>query len=188
LETLEFKIVFLGDGAVGKTSLYNRFLGKYFQADYVMTMGADIALKSIKIQDRMIKLQIWDIAGQPFFETVRKSYFRGAVGGLCVFDITHRESFENSENWAQELWKHNGKGRVPIALLGNKLDLRESIDSTVTLEEAQALADELTDQARSIGFKIPCFETSARTGENVDQAFTMLAEEILSYIQSELAH
>ncbi len=186
METSEFKIVLLGDGAVGKTSLSNRFLGKYFQADYVMTMGADIAIKSIKIQDSTVKLQIWDIAGQPFFETVRKSYFRGAVGGLCVYDITHRESFENIANWARELWKHNGKGRVPIALLGNKLDLRESVDFTVTLEEAQNLADELADPRQAMLFKIPCFETSARTGENVDQAFTMLAEEILGYVQTQL--
>lgn len=151
-------------------------------------MGADISIKSIETQGKMIKLQIWDIAGQPFFKAVRKSYFRGAVGGLCVFDITHYESFDNIENWVREFWNHNGKGRVPVVLLGNKLDLRESIDSTVALEEAQALADKLADPTRTTGFKIPCFETSARTGENVDQAFTMLTEGILSYIQSQLTH
>ncbi|MFW9917126.1 MAG: GTP-binding protein, partial [Candidatus Thorarchaeota archaeon] len=170
-----------------KTSLCNRYMRKGFVEDYIMTVGADVSFKTLQVGKRKIKLQIWDIAGQPCFEAVRKSYFGGSIGALCVYDITRPETLENSRNWIEELWKHNEKGKVPVILLGNKIDLRDSFPSPVTSEQGQALADKLLDPIKDVRLKIRHLETSAKIGKNVDEAFQMLAEEIVKYVESQLA-
>ncbi|MFX0115193.1 MAG: Rab family GTPase [Candidatus Hodarchaeota archaeon] len=187
MATPEFKITILGDGLVGKTSLCNRFLGKAFPGDYIMTMGTDISLKEVKFNEKRVKLQIWDIAGQKFFKAVRKAYFSGAVGALFVFDITRSETLKNGVGWVQEFWAQNGKGKCPVVILGNKIDLRESTPEAVSPEEGQALAYELSDPTKQIGFEIPYLETSAKTGENVDRAFFLLTEGILAFIENRLS-
>jgi small GTP-binding protein len=183
----EYKITLLGDGEVGKTSLCNRYMRKGFIEDYIMTVGADVSFKTLQVDKQKIKLQIWDIAGQPCFEAVRKSYFGGSIGALFVYDITRPETLENGRNWIAELWKHNEKGKVPVILLGNKVDLRHSFPSAVTSEQGQALADELSDPTLEVKLKIGHLETSAKTGKNVDEAFQTLAEELLKFVEARLA-
>lgn len=186
MQVPEYKITLLGDGEVGKTSLCNRYMRKGFVEDYTMTVGADVSFKNLQVGEKQIKLQIWDIAGQPCFEAVRKSYFGGAVGALFVYDVTRPETLENARNWIEELWQHNEKGKVPVMLLGNKIDLRDSFPSAVTSEQGQALADELSDPTMEIKLEIDHLETSAKTGKNVDEAFHVLAEEIVKYVQKQL--
>ena len=108
------KIVLAGDGAVGKTALRERYLGKGFSSNYMMTIGADFALKEATIREKSIKFQIWDLAGQPRFNSVRELYYRGSHGAMLVFDLTRRESFTNLYLWIDELLKNSGKSFIPI--------------------------------------------------------------------------
>ena len=120
------KIILIGDGAVGKTSIRRQYLGEGFKSDYQMTIGADLATKNsslIYAGGKQIKFLIWDLAGQPRFENVRKAYFMAAVGALVVFDATRQESFTNIVKWMNELWRNNGRGPVPLIVLANKIDL-----------------------------------------------------------------
>ncbi|MFQ5980690.1 MAG: GTP-binding protein [Candidatus Heimdallarchaeota archaeon] len=181
-----YKVTLLGDGAVGKTSLRDRFMGKAFPTEYLMTIGADFAAKSIEIEGRRVKFQIWDLAGQPRFEMVREMYYKGALGGLLVFDVTRPYSFENTMSWIREVWGHNGKGRIPLVLLGNKIDLRSQFPMFVRSEQAEQLAKGLSEICSSDGFSIPYIETSAKTGENVEEAFSALGTAVGSYITKQI--
>ncbi|MFQ5979011.1 MAG: GTP-binding protein [Candidatus Heimdallarchaeota archaeon] len=180
------KITLLGDGAVGKTALRNRFLGKEFTGTYTMTIGADFASKKLALEEQELKFQIWDLAGQPRFKAVREAYYRGAVGALLIYDVVRPSSFENTPTWIMEAWKHNGKGRIPIVVLGNKIDLRPTQPEALQIktEQGQALAEELSTMTSSFGFNVHFLETSAATGENVEEAFNLLGENILSYIRA----
>lgn len=176
------KITLLGDGAVGKTALRDRFMGKQFKANYMATIGAGFATKTAEIGDKKesIKFQIWDLAGQPRFQVIREMYYRGAVGALIVFDITRKEAFDHTVAWANEIWGKCGKSKVPIVLLGNKIDLREAFPEGIMPEEGQALSEKLSNG----NFTVPYIETSAKTAENVHRAFTLLGENILNFFKA----
>jgi small GTP-binding protein len=180
------KICLLGDGAVGKTALRERYLGKQFSSGYVMTIGADFAVKKTQIATeegkKNVKFQIWDLAGQPRFNSVRELYYKGSHGGLLVFDITRRDSFTNLTSWIEELYRNSGRGIMPITLLGNKVDLRNEVEDSITPEEAQAYIEEIKGQY-DINFDVPYLETSAKTGENVDESFNTLAQTIRNYLK-----
>ncbi|NHJ01935.1 MAG: GTP-binding protein [Candidatus Heimdallarchaeota archaeon] len=168
-----WKIVLAGDGAVGKTSLRKRYLGEGFDTDYLSTMGADFALYDTEIGSTQIRWQIWDLAGQPVFKEVVKAYYTKIFGGVLVYDVTRRQTFENAEKWLNDLWANSGREtKVPVVLLANKIDLREEGAETVSTEEGSKLAAKL-------GIKF--IETSAKTGEGVKKAFAYLGEDILSY-------
>ncbi|MFX0090439.1 MAG: Rab family GTPase [Candidatus Hodarchaeota archaeon] len=190
------KMVLCGDGAVGKTSLRERFLGKGFSTSYLQTIGADFATadKQIAIminnqpQVRIARYQIWDLAGQSSFENVRKTYYEGCLGSLMVFDITRRDSFENLPHWLDELWKFSKRGKIPLVLLGNKADMREQVPDCVTNEEIYAFLEKLNNmpEFKDKKIRIPYFETSALTGLNVEQAFTAIGDLIMKVIQNDI--
>ncbi|MFQ5979157.1 MAG: GTP-binding protein [Candidatus Heimdallarchaeota archaeon] len=175
------KITLLGDAAVGKTSLRNRFMGKSFSSRYLMTMGADISSKVVEIDGTSVKYQIWDLAGQARFSAVRSMYYQGAIGGVLVFDVTRKETYNEASAWVQELWNNSGKGIVPLILLGNKIDLRGSSPEGITSQDGQALSIALTQACSEQGIEIPYLETSAKTGENVEQAFELLGKSIMKF-------
>lgn len=172
-EKFLWKIVLVGDGAVGKTSLRKQYLGEGFDSDYLSTMGADFALFDTKIGDKQIRWQIWDLAGQPIFRDVVQSYYTKIFGGVLVYDVTRRQTFENVEKWLNDLWENSGRDKkVPIVLLANKIDLREEGAESVSSDEGKALAEKL-----GVFF----IETSAKTGEGVENAFAQLGKDILQY-------
>ncbi|MFW9993971.1 MAG: Rab family GTPase [Candidatus Odinarchaeota archaeon] len=175
-KTFLFKIVLAGDGAVGKTSLRERYLGRGFKSQYLQTVGADFALSTEKIGQKEVKFQIWDLAGQQRFQAVRSVYYAGALGALLVFDITRRDSFENLSSWVDEIWKHNGKGTIPVVLLGNKFDLRDEHSDCITEKEALKFAKDLSKKTKEKGFDIRFLNTSAKTGLNVSEAFQAIGE------------
>ena len=182
---LLMKICLLGDGAVGKTALRERYLGKQFSTGYVMTIGADFAVKKTVIDTeegtKTVKFQIWDLAGQPRFNSVRELYYKGSHGGLLIFDITRRDSFTNLHLWIDELYKNSGRGPMPVTVLGNKVDLRDEVDDCVTREEVQEFTDGLKkDYLKNVD--VPYLETSAKTGENVDESFSLLAHSIRNFL------
>lgn len=162
-----FKIVLLGDPSVGKTSLAKRYVDNMFRLDYIMTIGMDVRSKTVYVQDKSVKLVIWDLGGQSFFKDVRETYCKGANGAIIVFDLTRQETFMSLHEWLQTLWKTAGK--LPLAICANKFDLR----SIRTISRERAL-----DIVRFSGAEY--FETSAKTGENVAKAFLFITDTILT--------
>ena len=129
-----------------------------------MTIGAVFAVNEGVIDGRAIKFQIWDLAGQTRFGAVRSVYYLGCLGALLLFDVTRRESFENLENWIKEIWNHNGKGVIPLVILGNKVDLRDQHPDSITDEMANRYCSKLTEQTKANGFEVRYLQTSAKTG------------------------
>ncbi|MCY3412158.1 MAG: GTP-binding protein [Candidatus Heimdallarchaeota archaeon] len=176
----------IGDGAVGKTSLRNRYMGKGFTTSHNMTIGADFAAKDMHVivngKQYDITAQIWDMAGQQRFTEIRSRFYGGSQGGLCVFDLTRADSFQNINNWITELWKHNGKGVVPLMLLGNKSDLKQQRE--VPEKRILDYCNALSAKTKDYGFEVKYLETSAANGENIDLAFQLIGEIIISDLLS----
>jgi small GTP-binding protein len=155
------KIVLLGDPSVGKTSLVKRYVDNMFSNDYLMTIGSNILTKTVHIGDNRIKLCIWDLGGQPLFKEVRETYCKGANGAILVFDLTRQSTLINLHGWAQTLWRLVGK--VPLVFVGNKADLKNIREISI---------EQILDFAHFSDAKY--FETSAKTGEGVDDTFIYL--------------
>ncbi len=171
------KLVLIGDAAVGKTSIRKRYLGKAFPTEHLATLGADFAVKEAVVSGYDIKFQIWDIAGQEFFKNVRSRFYRGCFGALLVFDITRRETFLNLPQWLDELYRYNGRGIVPVIVLSNKSDLK---DKQVTKAEVKEYIDKINKETSPEGVENFFLETSAKTGLNIDKAFSIIGEYIIS--------
>lgn len=164
-----FKIVVLGEGSVGKTSMVLQYCEKKFNESYIMTIGSNFAVKVVTIPnvDVITRLQIWDLAGQNSFVFVRPGFYRGSSGGIYVFDITRRDTYEKIRDWVKE--SHDHLQNVPFLLVGNKLDLRD--ERVISKREGEKLAQEIN--------AIAYFETSAKTSENLDTAFYKLTAAML---------
>lgn len=162
-----FKIVVLGEGAVGKTAIVTRFSHGFFRTDYKTTIGSQFAVKNVDIaRDKgnvTVKLQIWDVAGQSRFQILRPMYYRGSSGGLLVFDVTRRRTFIVLEEWLDELYRAINK-KIPLVLVANKTDLP---DRVVEPSEGHEFADK---------HDMPYIESSAKTGEGIVDIFQELAE------------
>lgn len=157
LNDLAAKLVILGDGAVGKTSLCSNLLTQRIPGAYELTVGLNIEVHTTQLKDTVVKLVLWDLAGQERWGCVRSSFYNGARVALIVFDLQNRGSFFDVRHWVRELHRHSPG--TPFILCGNKRDLRKR---EVSIEEAKGLAQE---------FSAPYFETSALRGENVHELF-----------------
>ena len=175
----------MGDGGVGKTAIRERYLGKGFRAQYLLTIGADFAMRDDKINGDAIRYQIWDLAGQQRFDSVREVYFKGTVGALLVYDITRPDSYFNTPKWINELWTNNGRGRVPIVVVANKIDMRELTDETVSPEQGRIFTNRLSKLTQPEGFDCHYIETSAKTGVNIQSAFTLLGVNIMKFVSKQ---
>ncbi|MFW9904349.1 MAG: Rab family GTPase [Candidatus Thorarchaeota archaeon] len=162
---MNYKIVLAGDVGVGKTSLINRFVTGYFTDDYKATIGVNIYTKQLFIDNSEANLQIWDVAGQTSFRQFRRRFFSGARGALLVFDLTVPKTLDNLHaSWIEDI--QNNAGKIPLILIGNKVDLKESI--AVSQHDVR----EFLNQHLHVEDH---FITSALTGENVENAFHKLA-------------
>ena len=162
-----FKILLVGNSSVGKSSLFLRFVDDVWNDVFVPTIGVDFKIKTLKINEQNVKLQIWDTAGQERFRTIISSYYKGAQGILLVFDLTEKESFESLNNWLIEIEKNANKNVIKI-LIGNKNDLEDK--RVVSYNEAKDFAD-------SNGLKY--VETSAKLNNNVTEAFSEIGKELM---------
>jgi small GTP-binding protein len=165
-----FKIILIGEGRVGKTSIRKRYFGQKLDKEYLVTIGADFSLK--RIGDTAI--QIWDLAGQNLYRNIRKNYYLGAHGVILVFDIVNRNSFEKLEYWIDEMNQYIGRP-VPVALVGNKIDLIDGTNGVIKDYEALEFCDDFSERT-NIPFNY--FKTSALTGENIEELFEKMIEEI----------
>ncbi|KAE8680588.1 Ras-related protein RABA4d [Hibiscus syriacus] len=154
-----FKVVLIGDSAVGKSQLLARFARNEFNVDSKATIGVEFQTKTLVIDNKTVKSQIWDTAGQERYRAVTSAYYRGAVGAMLVYDMTKRQSFDNMERWLEELRGH-ADTNIVIMLIGNKCDLANL--RAVPTEDAQEFA-----QRESLFF----METSALESTNVETAF-----------------
>ncbi|MFW9778607.1 MAG: Rab family GTPase [Candidatus Heimdallarchaeota archaeon] len=179
------KIVLIGDGGVGKTAIRERYLGKGFKAQYLLTIGADFAMRDDNINSQAVRFQIWDLAGQQRFDAVREVYYKGSVGALLVYDVTRPDSYFNTPKWINELWSNNGRGRVPIVVVANKIDMRELSDDTVSSEQGRIFTERLTKLTAPEGFTCHFIETSAKTGVNIQAAFALLGSNIMAFVDKQ---
>ena len=160
-----FKILLLGDGAVGKTSLLRRFIDNTFEPDYQSSIGVQFMTREVRFEGKSVKLVIWDIAGQSKHTTYRHLYYKAANGVILVYDITRADSFEHLPRWLGDAIESTGS-EIKIAVLGNKSDL--GYFRAVTQEDGEYLAKSIKAEIFS--------ETSAKSGENVEKAFLALAK------------
>ena len=152
---------------MGKTCLLMRFSENRFSPDHMPTIGIDFKIKMMVVKERRVKLQLWDTAGQERFQTITANYYRGSEGVLIVYDSTNAQTFTNVQNWLSQINENAEQGVLKI-LIANKMD---APNQEVTAEQGQALARE---------HKMEFFQTSAKTGENVDVMFDEIAQKVIS--------
>jgi small GTP-binding protein len=161
-----FKLIVIGDGKVGKTSIIRRYVHEQFDPKYKKTIGVAHAVKRLLIDDGEVTLTIWDTGGQELFDCIRPQYYRGANGVLIIYDVTNKESFDHLDKWFSDLDEQCGK--LPVILVANKIDLVEKI--VIHREEGERYA-----LKKGLIF----FETSAKTGEHVVDVMEELGKKLL---------
>ncbi|ERM94082.1 ras-related protein RABA6b isoform X2 [Amborella trichopoda] len=161
-----FKLVLIGDSAVGKSNLLSRFALNEFRLDSKPTIGVEFAYRNVVIADKRIKAQIWDTAGQERYRAITSSYYRGALGTLLIYDVTRRGTFENVGRWLEEVRSH-GDSDMVVVLVGNKSDLEHARE--VQMKEGQNFAER-----EGLHF----IETSALQKTNVEDAFMTMITQI----------
>ena len=159
----KFKLVFLGEQSVGKTSLITRFMYDSFDNTYQATIGIDFLSKTMYLEDRTVRLQLWDTAGQERFRSLIPSYIRDSTVAVVVYDITNANAFVQTSKWIDDVRTERGHD-VIIMLVGNKTDLADK--RQVTTEEGERKSKELN---------VMFIETSAKSGYNVKQLFRRVA-------------
>jgi len=144
-----------------------QFADNSFNESFITTIGVDFRFKTITVQDKVVKLQIWDTAGQEKFKTITSSYYRNAHAVMIVYDVTEYKTFQNIESWLNDIDKFCPE-TVCKQIIGNKCD---------KIEERQVAEDEARSYARNKGIKY--IETSAKTAENVEGAFREMVEQLI---------
>ena len=164
------QILLIGDSSVGKTSLIQRYANGIFKEEYLATVGLDFYTKQEAINNINVLVRLWDTAGQERFKSLTPNYFKNAEGVIITYDITSSQSFENLKFWINSIKTNLGEKNIiiPIIIVGNKLDMEDMRD--ITREEAEKFAKEN---------KYKYFETSAKTGEGVDDAIRDLVNQVL---------
>lgn len=171
-ETL-FRVIIVGDTCVGKSCILLKFTEGSFKESHDVTLGVEFGTKSISIEGRPIKLQIWDTSGQESFRSITRSFYRRADAVILVFDLTARHTFEHCVHWLEEI-RQNSSTDVLIFLAGNQLDLIEQGLETPDVSHDEA--SDLVTKNSLCGY----LETSAKSGNNVEQLFFNIAKELIA--------
>ena len=164
----KFKVCLFGSGGVGKTSLLIRYIKDYFSPDLRKTIGSSFLIKDIEIDQKNVRLLLWDIGGQQKFNKLRTIYFKGSNAAFGVFDLTNPQSLLKLPGWISSI-KKTVKQTIPMVIVGNKIDLERQVDK----QEAEDLAKRLN---------CDYLETSAKTGEKVEIAFEKIARACLTSV------
>ena len=167
----KFKFIIVGDKAVGKSSIVRRFVENKFSLDYRSTLGLNVLSHSMNFYGNEVNFLLWDVGAQHYFKRFRKTYYKGAQAAFIVFDVCEKETFSNVKVWYKELEDFLDNKNIPTVLVGNKIDLSDQ--RTVQYKEGITLVDELSKQSTDGDFSY--IETSALTGENIGDAFSLIA-------------
>ena len=162
-----FKLIIVGDSNVGKTNIMSKYIHNTFNYTSKSTIGVEFGTKIVKIDNKKIKAQIWDTAGQERYKSITSAYYKGAKGALIVYDITNKFTFESVDKWVQDLNSYGDKN-LTLLLVGNKSDLED---------KRQIMKEDGEEKAKS--FNLGFIETSACSGDNIDQAFDIMLKEVL---------
>ena len=170
-ESKSLKVILIGDGGTGKTSLANRFIHKTFSSIYKTTIGVDISPFNTVARrtQRPIRFVLWDMSGQTHFKRFRARFYSGTSGAIVVYDLSNAQSYRNVQSWIKECHDNIHKP-IPLILLGNKSDLTDQ--RAIPTERGK----ELSTKIKASHF----IETSAKFGENIEEAFSLLVNQILS--------
>ena len=162
-----YKILLLGDCAVGKSCLLLRYCENSFQESHLSTIGLDFRLKTISLENnRKIRIQIWDTAGEDRFRSITRNYYKGAHGIVLIYDVTDQQSFQHIKDWVDKI-KEESKEGVIIYLVGNKIDLIDK--RIITNADGKKLSEEI---------KIKYYETSAKDSIGVNEVFENLVKDM----------
>ncbi len=164
---LSFKLVFIGDYNVGKSSILRQFADNTFTDTNMSTIGIDYKIRNIFVDNKLIRLEIWDTAGQERYKSIITKYYRDADGIIMIYDITNKRSFDNIRKWLPEL-EFNTKKEVDMILIGNKSDIEAKRE--VEYQNGKQMADLLN---------IEFMETSAKDNTNIDKIFINLITTII---------
>jgi Ras-related protein Rab-6A len=164
----KYKLVFLGDIYVGKTSIINQFMYENFDTNYQATIGIDFLSKTLNIGDKSMRLQLWDTAGQERFRSLIPNYIRDSSVAVIVFDVTNKQTFNSLDKWIEDVRNERGNS-VVIAIVGNKIDKTD--ERCVSKQEAEL---------KSKQYGAIYQETSAKNGNNIKELFEEIASAITS--------
>jgi Ras-related protein Rab-2A len=169
-ETYTLKFIIVGDSGVGKSCLLLQYTDRRFETMHDLTIGVEFGSKLVKADNKDVKIQIWDTAGQESFRSITRSYYRGSTVALLVFDLTRKESFKNITSWMNDVKTYSN---APVmVLIGSKSDL-DNLRQVSSLE-ASAFADK---------YGMEYIETSAKTGSNVDGVFSEAIKKVMQLIK-----
>ena len=164
----KYKILILGDSKVGKSCFLTRYADNTYHEDYLSTIGMDYKIKNYELENgNIIKLYIWDTAGQDRFRSITSNYYKGADGIILIYDITKQETFNNVRNWITSI-KEEAPAKVVLILVGNKVD--DEKNRAVQQSEGEKIADE---------YNLPFLECSAKSDINVTETFDVLVKKIV---------
>ena len=166
------KFIIIGDSAVGKSNILLKYIHDKFNEEFQSTIGVEFGAKNLKIEDKIYRIQIWDTAGQETFRSITRAYYKNSVCSFLVYDISNRASFQNIQIWIDDCKKQTSE-TVLLVLIGNKEDLENKRE--VSYEEGESFA-----QKNGMLF----FETSAKTGKNIEEMFLKSTYEISKKISA----
>ena len=161
-----FKFLIIGDELVGKSKLVLNYVDGQFTSEYKLTLGVEIRVKDVEIRNKTYRIQIWDTSGKENFRGITRVYYKNSACAIVVYDISNRVSFNNVKSWIEECRNRTSKTTFMV-LVGNKSDLADK--RQVSIEEGKELAEK---------YEMKFYETSAKTGENVNEIFYDSVDEI----------
>ena len=167
------KYIIIGDSSVGKSNILLRYYQDIFNDEYQTTIGVEFGAKNIELDKKIYRIQIWDTAGQENFRSITRAYYKNSVCAFVVYDISNKESFNNAQTWIEDCKSQSPK-TVFLVLVGNKCDLESN--RQVTYDEGMELAN---------NYKMLFYETSAKTGKNINEIFNKSVESIAEKIRQD---
>ena len=175
------KIVLVGDGNVGRTTLRLKHLGKPVDTMHKSFIGAETSLLEYEFDKNIIRFQVWQLSEKQRHDAIRSVYYKGALGAILLFDVQREESFNNLNFWINEIWSNNDTGQIPIAIYGNVRDLTK-----VSVPYIRVLAYiEKLKEFQSVKVPIRYFEGSVLKGEKLDKILEFLAQEYLKIVEEQ---